>query len=221
MLRSLVFVVALPSIAAAGTVVGKVELPATPPDRPPLANKGFLDRVANPLAPLRPVAATPYLVIVLEADDHPATPAQISWDLLGESFVRPVLVAPVGATVTIKNRAKTPRSLDAVEDSKLVMPAGPLNPDGAKTLHLAQAGKIYTIGDRDAPHVKGRIAVVNTNYIAPVDANNKFEIPDIPPGGYKLRVFYKDHWLDQTQSVDVPAKGKAEPTVKIAAWDKK
>jgi hypothetical protein len=219
MLRSLVFV-ALPSIAAAGTVVGKVELPAAPPDRPPLATKGFLDRVANPLAPLRAAPVTPYLMIVLEADDHPATPIQVSWDLLGESFVRPVLVAPVGAEVVIKNRAKTPRSLTAAEDPKLV-PAGPLNPDGSKSFRLPAAGKTYTISDHDAPHLKGRIIVVNTNYVAPVDANNKFEITDVPPGGYKLRVFYKDHWLDQQQNVDVPAKGKAEPTVKISAWDKK
>jgi hypothetical protein len=218
MLRSLALS-ALPSIAAAGTVVGKVELPA-PPERPPLTIKGFLDRAANPLAPVRPVAVAPYLVVVLEADDKPATPGQVSWDLVGESFVRPVLVAPVGANVVIRNRSKTQRSLIAAEDATLV-PTGPLSPDASTSFRLAQAGKVYTIGDREAPHLKGRIVVVNTNYAAPVDANNKFEISDIPTGGYRLRVFYKDHWLDVQQSLEVPAQGKAEPTIKITGWDDK
>ena len=214
----LVTLATVSSAAEAGTVVGKVEMPA-PPDRPPLATKGFLDRIANSMIPVKPVATTPYLVVALEADDKPPTAGQVSWDLVGDSFAKPVLVAPVGADVVIKNTTSAPHTLDAAEDNKLV-PGGPLNPKGSKTVHLPQAGKIYTISDRDLPHLKGVIAVVNTSYIASVDASGKFEITDIPTGGYKLRLFYRDHWTDVSQIVDVPAKGKVEPTVKLAAWEK-
>jgi hypothetical protein len=215
--RGVLFAVLCAPIAAfGGTVVGKVEMPA-PPERPPIQTKGFLDRMPNPISPVKPVATTPYMVVVLEADDKPPSPGPVSWDLVGDSFAKPVLVAPVGAEVVIKNTAKQPRTLDAVEDGKLV-PGGPLNPNGTKSFRLPQAGKIYTIGDRDAPYLKGVIAVVNTSYIASVDAAGKFEVTDIPPGGYKLRLFYKDHWTDVSQTVDVPAKGKVEPTVKLTAW---
>jgi hypothetical protein len=214
----LVTLATVSSAAEAGTVVGKVEMPA-PPDRPPLATKGFLDRVANPMIPVKPVATTPYLAVALEADDKPPTAGQVSWDLVGDSFAKPVLLAPVGADVIIKNTSNTPHTLDAAEDNKLV-PVGPLNPKGSKSFRVPQAGKIYTIGDRDTPHLKGVIAVVNTSYIASVDPTGKFEITDIPTGGYKLRLFYKDHWTDVSQTVDVPAKGKAEPTVKLTSWEK-
>lgn len=214
----LVTLATVSSAAEAGTVVGKVEMPA-PPDRPPLATKGFLDRFANPMIPVKPVATTPYLAVALEADDKPPVAGQVSWDLVGDSFAKPVLLAPVGAEVVIKNTSNTPHTIDAAEDGKLV-PGGPLNPKGSKSFRVPQAGKIYTIGDRDMPHLRGVIAVVNTSYVASVDASGKFEITDIPTGGYKLRLFYKDHWTDVSQTVDVPAKGKAEPTVKLSSWEK-
>lgn len=210
-------VVSISTTVSAGTVVGKVELPPAP-DRPPLQKKGFLDRQINPITPVKKVDTTPYLVVVLEADDKPPTsPGTVTWDLVGESFARPVLVAPVGAEVLIKNSAKLPHTIDAVEDGKLI-PGGPLNPQGTKQFHLPQAGKIYTVTDRDTPHLKGTIAVVNTSYIAYVDPSGKFEINDIPPGGYKARLFYNNAWTDVSQNVDVPAKAKAEPVIKLAAW---
>jgi hypothetical protein len=46
----------------------------------------------------------------------------------------------------------------------------------------------------------------------------KFQIDNVAPGKYTLRVFYKDRWLDVRQPVEVTAKAKAEPTVKLPAW---
>ena len=63
--------------------------------------------------------------------------------------------------------------------------------------------------------------VVATPHIAYVDAvgsTGKFELSDVPEGSYKLRVFYRDHWVDRAdETVSVPAKGKAEVTVKVPA----
>jgi len=90
-----VAVLCMAAPAAAGTVSGKLELPPGAPDRPPPRGKAFVDRTPNPLAPVRPVNPLPAIVISLEP--APTTqfssppPQAVSWDLLGESFARPVL----------------------------------------------------------------------------------------------------------------------------------
>lgn len=202
--------------ASANTVTGKLELPPAP-DRGPVTQKGFLDRVDNPLAPVRGVNVTQHIVVVLEQDGAKVeSPAQVSWDLAGESFSRPVMGAPVGAEVVIKNTSKTARNLVAAEDPKLI-PAGPINPTGPKSFRPTEP-KIYTIGDKDAPHLHGTLVVVNTKHIATVDATGKFDFGDVPEGSYKLRVFYRANWIDAPDTaVTVGAKGKTEVSVKIPA----
>jgi hypothetical protein len=201
--------------SAANTVVGKVELPPAP-DRPAVVAKGFLDRVENPLAPVRPVPVTPYMIIVLEGDGKVDAPAQVNWDLAGESFARPVVGAPVGAEVVIKNTSKSARNLAALEDAKL-LPAGPINRTGSKSFRPSEA-KIYTITDKDAPHLKGVLVAVASKHIAYVDAAGKFDFGDVPEGQYKVRVFYRTGWIDKPdETVNVGTKGKTEVTVKVPA----
>lgn len=201
--------------ATAGPVVGKLELPAAP-ERAPQATKGFLDRVENPLAPARPVSVTPYIVVTLEGGEKSAAPGQVTWELVGESFARPVIGAPAGAEVVIKNTSRTARTLVAAEDKNLV-PAGPINPTGPKSFRVPNPA-VYTIGDPDAPHLKGKIVVTSSPFVSSVDDAGKFEFSDVPEGSYKLRVFYKDAWLDTTTDVVVEKKGKTEVTAKVPAF---
>ena len=203
--------------ATANPVTGKLELPPAP-ERPPITSKAFLDRVDNPLAPVKGVNVAQQIVVVLEAADggKVESPAQVSWDLAGESFSKPVIGAPVGAEVVIKNSSKTARNLTATEDPKLI-PAGPINPTGPKSFRPTEA-KIYNIGDKDAPHLHGVLVVVGTKHIAYVDAAGKFDFGDVPEGQYKLRIFYKSGWLDRPDdTVNVATKGKTELSVKVPA----
>jgi len=207
----------LASEALAGTVVGRLELPAAPP-RPPVAAKGFLDRTVNPLANVRPLAMPPHLVVVLDGGTPPQSPPQVTWDLVGESFARPVVIAPVGAEVVITNRSRIPRTLVALEDATLV-PSGPINPTGPKSFRPSAPG-VYTITDKDAPHLRGTLVVVSSAHVSTVEASGKFEIADVPEGSYKVRVFVgllgKEGWIDRPEdAVTVPAKGKAEVSIKI------
>lgn len=206
----------LPGQLLAGSVGGKLELPP-PPERPPAATKGFLERVENPLAPPRPLALTPLMIVVLEGAAKPSSPGQVTWELVGESFARPVIAAPVGAEVVIKNVSSTARTLVATEDPELV-PQGPINPSGSKSFRAAQA-KVYTIGDHDAPHLTGRLVVVDTPFVAKVDDAGKFEFADVPEGSYKLRIYYKDGWLEGSTDVQVGAKGKTDVNPKVPALD--
>jgi hypothetical protein len=201
--------------AMASPVIGKLDLPKELPPREPAATRGFLDRVENPLALPRPVPLFPHMVVVLEpAEGTPkaSAPGQVIWELVGESFARPVMIAPIGAEVVIKNVSKTSRTLFAVEDPKLV-PSGPINPTGPKSFRIADA-KVYTITDKDAQHLKGTLVTVASPYVAVVDDNGKFEL-DAPEGTYKLRIFYRTAWLEGTTDVSVGAKGKTEVAPKV------
>jgi hypothetical protein len=209
----------LPFAAAAhaGVLLGKVDLPATLPERPPPTTKGFLDRVENPFAPVKGQNVTQQMVIVLEGSDKSVSPPQINWDLVGESFTRPVIAAPSGSEVVIKDLSKTARTLVAKEDPKLI-PSGPINPTGTKSFRVTEAGKVFTIGDKDAPHLVGRLVVVASPYIAYPDEAGHFEINDIPPGAYKLKIWYRDGWMKRSDDdVTVATKGKTDFNPKLPA----
>jgi hypothetical protein len=202
--------------ARAGTLYGRLDVQGAP-DRPPPATHGFLERVENPLAPVRPVAVASQMVIVLEGDEKPVSPPQVTWILAGESFTRPVVAAPAGAEVVIRDDSKIARTLVAAEDARLI-PAGPINPTGTKSFRVTEAGKVYTIGDRDAPHVKGKLVVVNSQFIAYPDEQGRYEIGDVPAGPYKLKIWYRDRWLEiPNGSVDVATKGKTDFNPRIPA----
>src|ERR1043166_6337644 len=203
--------------AWAGTVVGKIDLPPAP-ERGPVIAKGFVDRIENPLADIKKQNIAPYLIVALEGDQRPGAPAQVNWDLVGESFARPVIAVPVGAEVVIRNQTKVPRTLAAAEDAKLLV--GPLNPTGTKSFRATEPAT-FTIGDRDAPHPHGRIVVVATTHAASVDDAGRFEMTDVPDGSYKLKIYYYDpiaeshgkrsDWL-LTTDVTVASRGKVSRT---------
>jgi len=208
------------SSARAGTVSGKLELPPAP-ERPAPQPRGFLERVENPLKPPQPLPLAPYMVVVLEGKSD-ASPPECKWDLVGESFSHPVVACMSGAEVTIKNLSKTARTLVASEDPKLIAP-GPINPaPGAKSFKAGDVGKTYTIVDPDAAYFFGRLVVVDSPYVGyPEDTTTanvaRFEITDVPEGTYKVKVFYKDAWLEVETPVTVGKTGKAEVTTKIAS----
>jgi hypothetical protein len=202
--HALALVAVIPATAVAGKVDGRLELPPAP-DRPTIAARGFLDRVENPLKNVAPMPVAPYLVVVLE-NDRSGEGGEVAWDLLGESFNKPVLAAPVGAKVTINNQSKTARMFAAAEDPKLIEKVL-VNPTGPLAFRVP-AAKVYTITAKDAPHLRGTLVGVNTTHISGVDASGKFDFGDVPEGSYKLRIFYRDRWLDREETVTVPAKGK-------------
>lgn len=217
--RALAVLAALAAPARAGTLAGRLELPPAP-ERGAVIAKGFVDRVENPLADIRKPSLAPYLVVALDGDARSdAAPAQVNYDLVGESFVRPVIAVPVGAEVVIKNQTKVARTLVAAEDPKLL--AGPLNPTGSKSFRATQPG-IYTLVDKDAPYLHGKIVVVATTHVAALDDAGRFEMADVPDGSYKLRVFYYDpageargkpsDWLAFTTDVTVAPRGRSNRT---------
>lgn len=211
---------ATPSVA--GTVSGKLELPPAT-ERPAAVAKGFLDRTENPLAEVKKQNLAPYFVVALEGDAAGTAPPDASWELVGESFARPVIGVPVGTEVVIRNQTKVSRTLVATEDPKLL--AGPLNPTGTKSFR-ATAPATFSIRDKDAPHLRGKIVVVATTHVATLDDAGRFELANVPEGNYKLRIFYynaaaeatggSSSWLATATDVAVKA-GRTEVNAKVTA----
>lgn len=216
--RACVILAVLAGESFAGGVSGRLDLPA-PPERPPVAPRGFLDRVENPLTPVRPVNVGPYLAVVLEGEARPQSPGQVAWELGGDAFGKPLLVVPVGAEVLITNTSGTPRTLTALEDPKL-LEASPLAPSSSRSFRALEP-RVYTITDKDAPHLRGKVLVVPTPYFALVEVSGArlehgaFQLADVAEGTYKLRVFYRDGWIDRPDETVAVGKGKAEVVVKI------
>jgi hypothetical protein len=214
-----VVVAALGSVAHAGTVTGKLDLPA-PPERQPPAHLGFVERTENPLTPPRPLSLAPYVLVVLDGDAKPAAPPAVTWDLAGNSFARPVIGALVNADITIKNSSRVSRTMIAAEDPKVV-PPGPLNPTGQKSFKVGAPVEL-TVADKDAPYLRGKLVVVAASAVANLDDANHFVFDDVAPGEYKLRAYFfnpagASGWLDVNAPVTVSAKGKVEVNPKVTS----
>jgi Polysaccharide lyase family 4, domain II len=205
--------------AVAGTVTGRLEFP--PQEKyESTARRGYLDPVDNAILPVQPFQPAPLMVVALEAEASSAAapPPQAVYELRGESFARPLIAVVKGQEVVIRNVGLAPRAL-VVQEDKDLLPAGTLNVTGSKSFRVAAAGKLYTIVDPTVPHLVGRILTLDTPYHANPERDGRFTIEDVPPGTYKLRVFFQDRWLSRETKVTVAAgpRGKAEVRVAIPA----
>lgn len=213
---------AAPALVAAGTVTGTIKQPAGGAGKPPVRSKGFLDRRDNPLVPVKPVNPMPYLVVVLEADGvEPPTPPSVAWELLGESFARPLLPMLSGGEVVIKNRGKRSPTL-YVDGQPETLAKTPLNPKGERAFKVgtstAAAPSLLQIRDQDTPYLTGSVLVLTTPYFAVPDDKGAFSIPDIKDGTYSVKIWYRDAWLDGFDGKTVEVKdGKASLALEIAA----
>ena len=56
-----------------------------------------------------------------------------------------------------------------------------------------------------------------SRYFVPVNRRGKFEFKDVPEGNWKVRIWYRDGWLDAPeQSVEVEKRRTADVAVTIS-----
>lgn len=200
-LRAAVVAVAMLAPAAsavAGPVSGKLELPPKGPDRPPMRGKAFVDRTPNPLAPVRPLDPLPSIIIMLEPAPTttfpPPPPAPVTWDLLGESFARPVFGVRLGGELVIRNKGKGSPVLAAKGKPDLII-RKPLDPTAQLSfIPGTEAGSIEVVDDT-APHLRGRIVVLPSPYFTVPDAKGAFDIDNVPEGDWTVKVWFDDGWI--------------------------
>jgi hypothetical protein len=198
--------------AEAGTVTGKVAVDATRfGSRAAPPNQGFLARIENPLAPIRTVDPLPYMIVVLEGpgEGEPNQPKLVRYDIVGESFERPVTAVLLNTDVEIHNSGRGAPILVADGNPELI-PAEPINPGGGHTIKASTAG-LLTLRAQKAAHLVGRVLVLPHRFFTTVNAKGEFTLDDVPPGRWTVRIWYKDGWLERTdETIDV---GKSKTTV--------
>lgn len=196
--------------AEAGPVEGKLVLPPGGVPRAPARSRGFLDAVENPHLPVKAPDPMPQMAVVLEggADAPPATPAtQVTWDLLGDSFARPLVVVRIGSEIKIRNLGRGTPILTAVGQPALIEKK-PLNPTGEITFNVGTTPGLLEIADEKSPHLRGRVLVTKATQFALPDATGKFAFADVPNGAWVVRVFYGTGWIDRTDDKLTVAAGK-------------
>ncbi|MBK9030204.1 MAG: hypothetical protein IPL61_02495 [Myxococcales bacterium] len=210
-------VIAAPA-AGAGTVAGKVELPADLGEAPVLG-RAYLPRLANPLAPARPLDPLPAMVVVLEpAGGAPAAkPTTVTWDLRGDSFARPVVAARLGDAIEIRNQGRGAPVLVA-RGAPQLLPKKPLNPTDRVAFTPTAAG-LVDIVDEATPHLRGRAIVLERGLYAYPDAAGKFELADVPAGDWTVRVYYAPRNLARGTAAPTPAGWieRADDTITVGS----
>ncbi len=213
-------VLAMAVPAAAGPVSGKLDLPPGAPDRAPVRGRAFVDRTPNPLAPVRAVDPLPSIIVALEpaptTQFPPPPPAAVIWDLLGESFARPVLPVRVGGEVLIRNKGRSSPVLVATGKPDLLVKK-PLNPT-AEVLFIAgkEPGAVELL-DASAPHLRGRIVVLASPFFAVPNAKGEFELANVPPGEWLVKVWYDTGWLDRPDDRITVGEKRVELNLKLPA----
>jgi hypothetical protein len=198
------------SEAAAGPVSGEVKLP--PPRAlgvPPVRNQGFVRRIPNPFLETRPYDPKPYMVVVLErTEDGDAEPPRepARFEVLGESFERPVFPVQTRRPLEIKNAGRNAPVLlaPAMPD---ILPPEPINPGGVRSITLNDPYAPLEIRAQGSPHLSAHLVAFPHPYFAVVDDNGRYDIADVPSGRWKVRVWYRNGWLDTPAiTIDVSSR---------------
>lgn len=219
----------LTAAADAGVVAGKLERPPGTTELP-ARGKAFLPRLENPHAPLETVDPLPAMVVVLEPAPGtivpPTKPATVLWDLLGDSFARPLVAARLGQPIEIRNSGRASPIL-AAKNQPALLARKPLNPTDRVGIEPKDVGLI-DLADETTPHVRGRMLVVGaTSLVALPDAAGRFEFPDVPAGEWTLRVYYAPRepappappiptgWIDRTDDKLTVGAKRLDVAVKL------
>jgi hypothetical protein len=206
--------VGLADEATAGVVTGKLELPAAP-ERPAPATKGYLARSENPYLPPQEVDPTPYMVVVLTGGTSEAkAPAEVVWELRGDSFAQPLLPVRAGSKVVVRNASKRPVTLSTVEDPSVLKNAV-INPPASKEIKAPAAGAVLTVVDTERAHVRGSVVGFDAPYFVVPSASGAFEFPDVAPGKWTVRVWYRTGWLERADDTITVGSAKVEVKPKV------
>lgn len=207
-------------LAHAGDVEGKVVFKPNKLGKPPVRNKGFLARIENPLRPIRKFNPRPYMFVVLDGqvDDEAKKPpgGKIRYYLQGQSFNRPILPVIVNTRVELVNSTSREATL-FTPDSDAIADAHTFNPRGMFDFKVTEAGSVIVIRSQDETHIEGRVVGFPHRYYAPVNSRGKFEIKDVPEGTFKIKVWYRNGWLEGVEaSVEVDKRRGGEVDLTIA-----
>ncbi len=202
-------------VARAGTVQGTIK-PAANYGPPPVRSEGFVKRKRNPWRAIRNFNPLPWVVVILEgpadAKAPPREAAQYSLD--GQNFIRPLLAVQTAREVVIKNLRRTAHRIYSPENPKLIE-AGEIGPGGKRSFVLSKGFELTTLRAKGNVHLLGRLLAIPHAYFAQPNGAGAFTITDVPAGKWRIKLWYRDGWLEtKTVTIDV-GRGKKKTKVQV------
>ena len=164
-----------------------------PGDRPPAAPVPAPPAAAAPATGLTLVAgrATRGAVVTLE----PATPREFPLpggpavlDQYSKQFVPGVLVARVGQPVEFRNSEDTPHNVNVVRTPAGAQIFSVSTDPFQKHVHTFEREGRYNVTCDIHPGMQATVVVTVTPYVTLADDTGAFQIADVEPGSYVLRV---------------------------------
>jgi plastocyanin len=197
-----VFVVFLPAVvkgsSAAGKVSGSVALVKT-------KTKDFSN-----------------VAIWLEPISTKQGPAQARSQMLtikqkGKQLIPHVLIAPVGQQVDFPNEDPFPHNIFSSSEVRR-FDLGIYQQGESRTVLLSRPG-IVTVHCNIHPQMEAFIVVVGTPYYSTSNKKGEFQIEDVPPGNYRLKVWHERALAEKlnalNRQVSVTASGANLGTIQI------
>jgi hypothetical protein len=125
-------------------------------------------------------------------------------ELIGASLSRNNILFPVEGVLKIENKEDFPRVLSVLQEGEKNEKIDITVPAKGKVEHVFAAPGDYTIVDTLFHWNTVYVRVLKSTYIFPIEEGaNKFEIPDISPGSYTIRIYYGTRWIYQEDFVMV------------------
>lgn len=196
----LALALAAPARAASdtGTVAGTVRVEGTPPVRPPLEvykHKEFCGQnVVDDRLVIGPAGGVRYVVLTVEGvrgGQKPDKDLTLTLDNKGCRFQPHVQVAEVGQWVEILNSDPVVHNADARIGKDTIFNIG-LPPDKHIRRQLTRPGIVTITCDVWHTWMIGYIAVAEHPYHTVTDGYGAYEIRDLPPGSYRLRLWHEE-----------------------------
>jgi hypothetical protein len=210
----------VPTAASAGDLSGQVVLPKKR-IKPPIKSQGFVKRKANPIMETQRFDPRPNIVVVLDggpvgAEDKEPDRSGVKWRLLGESFDIPLLPIVFKTEIDLKNTGHGSPALYSPQDDDMIKP-DPISPGGVRTFTVDEPGKAFELRARNTSHLVGRVIAFPHRFFARLDDNGRFEIKNVPEGNWKVKLWYKDGYLETTTDVEIGRRDKKIDPIKLPA----
>ena len=178
-----------------GTVTGKIAFrgEAPGPDGP----VGFLPAAANPFLTATSSSVFDQIVVVIDgaALSGTADKKPVLFNLLGEGFEERIFPVIAGSQVEIRNSGPKAPALKSPSNPSLFSGV-PINPMERKYIRVSDAEKAILITDPNSAHLESRVVGFKSRFFSNVRAGGSFTIRNVPVGTWKVRIWYKDGWID-------------------------
>ena len=192
----------VPSLAAAATVRGTVNLPEELK-----SGRRFLGhwRVENTTVGVQPAPARgDTVVVLLGPKPQVLAPKNTPVEIVGMQANPTTVVVGEGAVVEFRNSDKVSHDL-SVPGRPDIMPSERLSPGTVRKQRFGISGE-YVAHCTEYPHVVVSVIVTSSPFFAAADEKGGFKLLDVPEGPATLKVWSNGRWVHE-QAIDVPARG--------------